>query len=65
MLGLNDEDKAHPLLSARFGARKLTGLQVAGEHAASSFVDMATQLRNGGDPVVGVVVNRVALARKR
>jgi CRISPR-associated endonuclease/helicase Cas3 len=64
VLALNDEDKAHPLLSARFGARKLTTLQVAGERTASVFVDMAVQLRTGGAQVVGVVVNRVALARE-
>lgn len=64
VLGLNDEDKAHPLLSARFGARKLTSLQVAGEHAASAFAEIAIQFRTGGAPVVGVVVNRVALARE-
>lgn len=64
VLGLNDEDKAHPLLSARFGARKLTSLEVAGERAATAFADLAVKFRTGGAAVVGVVVNRVALARE-
>ena len=64
VLGLDEADLQHPLLSARFGARKLTALHSAAESPADSFAAQAVALQDGGAPVVGVIVNRVALARE-
>ena len=64
VLGLDSEDHAHPLLATRFGARKLASLHVAGEAGASAFAARALSMRAAGAGVVGIVVNRVALARE-
>ena len=64
VLGLDDADKAHPVLSARFGAHKLAALHGSAGSGAAAFVDQALTLRAAGAAVVGVVVNRVALARE-
>lgn len=64
VLRLDDADKAHPLLAARFGAHKFAGLHSSAGSGAGTFVNQALTLRAAGAAVVGVVVNRVALARE-
>ena len=64
VLGLDASDLAHPLLASRFGARKLASLHAAGTAPAAVFSERAQALRATGADVVGIVVNRVALARE-
>lgn len=63
VVALDDADRAHPVLRARFGASKLTSLISAGENPAAAIAGEAVALRTLGSDVVGVVVNTVDLAR--
>lgn len=60
---LDEADRAHPVLRARFGASKLASLSSGGEHPAATIASEAVRLRAAGAEVVGVVVNTVDLAR--
>ena len=61
VLALSDEDRAHPVLSRRLNAAKLTRL-VNGKQ--DDLTSEALRLRAGGASVVGVVVNTVDTARR-
>lgn len=60
VLTLNEDDKAHPLLSRRLSASK-SARMVNGQQ--SDLAKEAVRLRNNGAGVVGVVVNMVDTAR--
>jgi CRISPR-associated endonuclease/helicase Cas3 len=62
--GLNDEDRAHPVLSARLNAEKKTTLMEVSDDATAALVAQAEALATGGLKAIGVMVNRVATARR-
>ena len=62
-LGLEDEDRAHPVLARRLGAHKYSVLVKDAEDGTPTLVRQAVQQREAGAGVVGVVVNTVNVAR--
>ncbi len=64
VLQLDEADLSNPLLAARLGAHKFASLHATDEWAQVAFVAQAHALRAAGASVVGIVVNRVALARE-
>lgn len=62
--GLDADDEADPILSARLKASKKAALLEVGEAEGAAFLArQAEDLAAGGARVIGVVVNRVRLAR--
>src|SRR5258706_14433288 len=63
-LGLEDGDRAHPLLAARLAASKLARLVKAAADGVQTLGNRGPAFRRNGAAVVGVVVNTVAVARR-
>jgi CRISPR-associated endonuclease/helicase Cas3 len=62
-IGLEEDDRAHPILSRRLNARKLARLLRTEGDGVATLASEARRLRKGGAGVIGVIANTVDLAR--